>query len=353
MAPDPDLGSMRCTFLALLSILWLGCGRAQNSADQPPASFVAPDTMVAARTLTGRAVTDDAPISAIIRRIFQDSRGHFWFGSNDEGIYRYDGERLMWFSQADGLAGYQVTGIIEDRKGRIWVSTNSGISCIDGKSVVNYTTKNGLSGARVWCIFQAHNGIIWAGTDTGPCHFNGNTFMPLDLPASGGAAPGMNWCITEDPHEDLWFGTQAGACIYNGRTFRWLTRKEGLLDDNVTSILFDRNGDAWLGSFTGGVARYDGHAFTHFTAPKDIGDNEVWNLYPDRQGRIWFDSEGFGTYRYDGSALHNFGVKEGLPMLAVQSILEDREGRFWFGGAGGIYRRDGTDFLEVGRNGPW
>jgi len=82
----------------------------------------------------GRQVIGDGQLTDYVRRILQDSRGHYWFGSNGDGVYRYDGATLVVFSVGEGLAGAQVTGILEDRRGHIWISTDGGVSRFDGKS---------------------------------------------------------------------------------------------------------------------------------------------------------------------------------------------------------------------------
>ncbi|MBK6832036.1 MAG: hypothetical protein IPG92_15480 [Flavobacteriales bacterium] len=80
----------------------------------------------------GKKVTGDGQLTEYVRRIFQDSQGRYWFGSNGDGIHRYDpgsGAGLLEvFITDDGLAGSQVTGILEDRNGHIWISTDGGVS---------------------------------------------------------------------------------------------------------------------------------------------------------------------------------------------------------------------------------
>ncbi|MFZ1688854.1 MAG: two-component regulator propeller domain-containing protein [Flavobacteriales bacterium] len=366
---------MRSPLLLLMPLLLLGCGHAgtDSTGREQDTVFVsapsaAPDTML------GKQVGGDRQITGILRRIFQDSKGHFWFGSNSEGIYRYDGNTLTWFSRADGISGSQVTGILEDRKGDIWFSTNGGVTRYDGSAFMNFTDKDGLSSDQVWCIFLARDGTIWAGTNAGLCRFDGTVpdtsgrghFTPIDLPAIDAEAMDLGipitiWCIAQDRNGDLWLGTDVGICVHDERSFHWLTMSDGIVDKNVTCILVDRNDKVWFGSFGAGLCRYDpsaalsegGRSFTRFTAPDDIGDNEVWAIREDRQGNIWCSSEGHAVYRYDGKSLRNLSEKEGLGVLAVQSIFEDREGRLWFGGAGGLYRYEGNSFVNVKRNGPW
>lgn len=309
----------------------------------------------------------DLQIGEYVRRVFEDKAGNLWFGTNGEGIARFNGKDLSYFSTYNGLSGSQVTAIMEDAGGNIWCATQGGISRFDGKGVTNFTMNDGLTDNWVWSLYQDSKGTIWAGTLMGLCRFDGAKFSSFALPATKVAHPAPDLsvsrvsAITEDKTGNLWFGTDGGgAYSYDGKSFTNFTTTDGLCDNNVTSILKDRKGNIWFGSMNGGLSCYDpspelragGKSFTSFNQETGIGNNEVWNIYEDKKGDIWFSSEGFGVYRYDGKTLTNFGEKEGLGIKAVQTIYEDSKGRLWIGGGGGLYRFDGKDtFFNVTRDG--
>lgn len=83
-----------------------------------------------------------------ITTIFEDSKQRLWFGSEDGGFCRYDEktETFKRITTADGLLSNVVHKIVEDRYGRLWISTNNGIACYDTESgkIENYNTQNGL-----------------------------------------------------------------------------------------------------------------------------------------------------------------------------------------------------------------
>lgn len=322
-------------------------------------------------TTRGKVVTGDGQLTEYVRRIFQDSKGNYWFGSNGDGIYHYVPETgtLELFNTDEGLAGYQVTGILEDRKGHIWISTNAGVSRFDPSAPLgtnaftNYTAKDGLPNDRCWSIYEARDGRIWVGTATGVCRSraeamagDGPFFEPLSLPGVGSEEPAAYWiaCITQDSAGDLWFATrEVGALRYDGRAVRWFDVKDGLGDHELACIREASTGGLWITSMNNGIAHFDGAAVKHFAAPHDIGNNEVWTVFEDRDGDIWFSSEGFGVYRFNGNTLRNYSTEQGLGVIAVQTIHQDRAGRMWFGGGGGLYRLEGDTMVHVKRNGPW
>jgi ligand-binding sensor domain-containing protein len=350
-----ELGGMdRSVLMLLVSVVIVACGPVGERA--PVEAGTAP----VAQVLMGRTVPGDGPITAYVRRILEDGRGHYWFGSNGEGVYRYDGENLVQFTVQEGLAGEQVTGIIEDRKGRVWIATDGGLSRYDPSDTttatfVNYTTKDGLSADAVWSIYEARDGTIWAGTTAGACRYDGKAFMPFDMRVDGTMAERAPWvlCITEDRQGELYFGTDQGAFRTHGTTLERIPGAPVGADAMIPCILVDGQDRVWIGSMTGGITCSASGTTKRYTAPGSIGDNEVWTVFEDRAGHIWFSAEGHGVYRLANGELRNYGTAQGLGITAVQSIHEDRGGRLWFGGGGGLYRLQGDTVVEVRRVGPW
>lgn len=80
-----------------------------------------------------------------IRSIFQDSRGNYWFGTHDAGVYRYDGKVLSHFTEKDGLSSDQVRAI-QDHSGNLWFGTGgfAGLLPLDGQSFKTYVGPGGL-----------------------------------------------------------------------------------------------------------------------------------------------------------------------------------------------------------------
>lgn len=53
-------------------------------------------------------------LSPFVRRVFQDRTGNLWFGTNGDGVIRYDGNSLEYFSTDDGFGGITVRGMVQD-----------------------------------------------------------------------------------------------------------------------------------------------------------------------------------------------------------------------------------------------
>lgn len=301
----------------------------------------------------------DQQISAYIREVFQDREGSYWFGTNGDGVARYDGTSLDYFSAEQGFAGAAVRGIAEDSAGSLWFVTDAGVTRYSGGTFTNYTDAHGLRDTDGWSIFIDSADTVWVGTMRGVVRFDGTRFVPFDIPRATVAnpqprfTPTLVWAIREDPEGHLWFATDGeGLRRYDGESFTTYTTADGLAGNNIRSIFRDRRGDTWFGSTTG-LARYDGTTFHAYTTDDAVADGWVWTFAEDAAGDLWISVLGTGLVRYDGKSFTTFAHTSGLSRSHVQSIYLDRDNRLWLGCSGGLYRFDNGALINITKDGPW
>jgi ligand-binding sensor domain-containing protein len=343
--------------------------KGQYKNDQPGQSFIAEGRPTPSNNPTF-LLENPEHISLFVRRVFQDKKGNLWLGTNGDGVARYDGKSLLYFTTIEGLSGNAVRGIIEDENGNTWFATNGGISRYDGKTFTNLYLPGGRLNNATWCILKDKAGNLWTGTEGGLFRYDAIlrifTSIPLPVPDIKDAlgayqAPKLINCIMEDRAGTLWFGSNGGgAYCYDGKSFINISEKDGLANNFVQCIIEDKTGNLWFSTRFGGVSQYDGKSFTNFTMKDGLSSNFVWTLLEERSGKIWFSLTGEGLARYDGNSFTSFTEKDGLKVTHVQSIFEDRNGKIWLGASGGLFRYDGNSpanghkgFVTVTRNGPW
>lgn len=313
----------------------------------------------------------DTQIDDYVVEVFEDSKGNLWFGTMAKGAARYDGKSLTYFSKKDGLCDNTVACINEDKDGNIWFGTHNGASRYDGRTFTSFTETGGLHGAGCQILVD-RSGNIWAGTNHGAFRFDGVSFSKFSIPDPGIKAPsckwetGKVWCLMEDRKGNIWFGRDGlGACRFDGTSFTHFTKKDGLCSNNVSQIMEDRQGNIWFGSLSsdqpryvqeGGLSRYDGRTFTRFPETKGLHDNDIYTIYEEQSGNIWIGATGVGAYRFDGEKFTLFDRTDRKDLtvhFGVQSIREATDGRLWFGFSGGLFRFNGTSFVNVTQAGPW
>lgn len=62
------------------------------------------------------------------RSIFEDRRGILWFGSEMDGLARYDGATFTVLTDRDGLGGNEVMSMVQDPDGNLWFATSAGLT---------------------------------------------------------------------------------------------------------------------------------------------------------------------------------------------------------------------------------
>ena len=80
--------------------------------------------------------------------VYQDKKHNYWFGSWGEGLYKYDGKKIIRFTIADGLASNRIDEIREDKAGHVYFNTPGGISRYDGNAFT--TLKMSAQSTNEW-----------------------------------------------------------------------------------------------------------------------------------------------------------------------------------------------------------
>lgn len=299
-------------------------------------------------------------VSEFIWQIHQDSSGHYWFGTNHDGILFYNNDSLIQYTPKDGIGGNAIRAIVEKENGEIWFGTSNGLTSYNGKYFTNYTTKDGLIDNEIWTVEIDKEGIIWIGTVGGVSKFDGNSFENFDVPKPNVLSPEPMLSekrvgdILIDQNGHLWFVNDGyGITKFNGSQFEFFTTKNGLTDNNVADLFEDSKGNIWIGTYYGGVSKFDGKTFTNFTKEGKIEGIETYNFCEDRMGNIWFSAENYGVYRYNGKEFTQFTMKEGLATNTIQTIYEDNKGQIWFSTWEGISLYEGKEITNVADKEPW
>jgi ligand-binding sensor domain-containing protein len=301
-------------------------------------------------------------VREFVRTMYQDKKGNYWFGTNGDGIIRYNGQILERITITEINPNFRVLEIVEDKVGNLWFGTSEGLIKYDGVKFKTFSFKEGLPGvnAEIWGLTIDKSGLIWVGSVGGVSQFDGEKFIPFSLPTSKveNAKPMLSdklvFKIIEDRNGTMWFANDGnGIFKYNNGNFTHLTTKNGLVDNNTADILEDRQGNIWIGTFYGGVSKFDGKKFTNFTKDRIIEGEETYNFYEDSKGNIWFTAEGFGVYRYDSKNFKKITIKDGLTSNVTLSILEDKKGQVWFGSWQGLCIFDGEKFVNAKDKEPW
>lgn len=280
-----------------------------------------------------------------VKSIFEDRSGNIWFGTIRKGLVRYFGTGFHVYTTGDGLLSDIVNSVCQDRQGNIWIGTSEGLSRFDGKNFTHYTTAKGLVNNNVFDLFVDHAGRLWIATIGGVSLFDGRRFT--NYTTEFGLVSNIVYSIHESDQNQIWFSTYEGVSIFDGSGFRNITIEEGLPNERAEDLLIDRNNQVWIGTYGGGLAKLQGNKISVVRMANDINSNIVKSVIEDREGNYWLGTWN-GLFRYNGDRFLTYTTDDGLSNNNLLSIYSDAMNNIWMGTlAGGVNIYNGRDFEKI------
>ncbi|QNL52537.1 histidine kinase [Olivibacter sp. SDN3] len=204
---------------------------------------------------------------------FQASGTHYYFKH-----YQVD----------DGLLHNNVTSIIQDKLGFIWVGTRGGLNRFDGHNFKHHIIPSNNSGANYIRIVREDNdGFIWVGTQMGLFKFDpvSESFRQFNL------LPFLNIRdLKIDSKNNLWIIANANLYKYDQSSSKLLA-----FDLSLTAFDIDNEGNIWLATIAGDIKKLD--AQHHQTSDIPLASNEPFKHRAVTQIRHFGNNLLIGTMR--------------------------------------------------------
>lgn len=138
---------------------------------------------------------------ARVRNVFRAQDGALWIGTDGRGIFRLGpGNQAEQFTRANGLVNNFIRGILQSRRGDLWIATDEGVSRWSHGTFQNFTVQDGLVYFSVRAMLEDQNGDLWIGTDHGLSHLSGDHFVQ---DAATRALEGEQALANRTPSSDL------------------------------------------------------------------------------------------------------------------------------------------------------
>lgn len=267
-----------------------------------------------------------------------DREGNFWLATTS-GLRRLRRQLITALSVKDGLNRNEVYPLLQTAKGDVFIGTVQGVNRYSDGKITNPGLKyesgfplymRGLwedTSARVWLGYQGEGGFGRFEEPSSVRRIGKN-----DIPN------GATDFASDREGNNIWIATEEGLFKYkDDQEIAHYTVKDGLRNDKIITIHFDRNGSLWLGTFDGLSKLKDGK-FINYNAEPNSPKGFVRVIYEDAEGVLWFGTYSDGLVRYKDGKFFNYRVEDGLFNNGVFAILEDRRGNFWMSSNRGIHR---------------
>lgn len=268
--------------------------------------------------------------------VFEDLKGNKWFGSNGNGLTKYDGKVYSYYNNEQGLAGNFIRDIEQDKNGNLWICTNRGLNFYNGLFFINFSDKIPLRNKETFTAYKDKTGKIYVGAYAGYYTVNGNEFDYVKLPVIDSNISAHAYSVRsvfEDDLGNFWFGTEgAGVFKYDGKDYvQYLNN--GLNRGTNNSIVQDKNGLIWIGNNVNGLINYDGKTFNNLTIKDSVKFNNqtaietmgVTSMLTDDFGNIWVGSRNLGLWKINEKANKRIETKSSF----VNSLYKDSKGKIW------------------------
>ncbi|MCX6223401.1 MAG: histidine kinase [Bacteroidia bacterium] len=247
-------------------------------------------------SISGNQVTD----------LFNDPP-YVWIGTQT-GLTRYNTDNsaakvYVPNSSGNSLAGSVLWHISKDSRGNFWFATNNGLSRLDHSTglFTNYyhdpDNPNSLSNNACHDVFEMSPGVFLISTQYGLNEFHETTGKwKVYLPVPGNATTLSTtyiFGVFKDSQGILWVYTNGGGiCTFDTQsgTFDRYSTAEGLSDNTVYGIYEDRDGIFWLPT-NNGLSRFDhrNDEFTNFDVQEGLLSNEFNknSIYATETGEVF------------------------------------------------------------------
>ncbi|AFH50022.1 Signal transduction histidine kinase [Ignavibacterium album JCM 16511] len=341
------------------------------------------------------------------------------------------GKYIRYTQQKDnpkGIVSNQINQLILDNSGVLWLATENGISSIsvrynfllptnlssqtklkvfnkDIKAITKYDKENvligtesglfklnlkefneseitKLSGLNIWSLYKDNDDNLWVGTyGQGLFNFNFKTNalkkIRIEYPLFKTLAYNYIKDIKKDKDGNLLIATWGGGLVNLINPYSekyqikfWRSNKnnpEALSFNDVWSVLVDKNGRVWLGTYGGGLNYFDESknrflSLNVSNSKNHLKSNSILSIYestlPDDEKNdlttIWICTDQGLTklvLKNDtefksiselivSSGLYN--IDNGLSSEIVKSIVQDKHGNLWAATSNGIFVYDKT-----------
>ena len=349
------------------------------------------------------------------RCMIQTSDGNYWFGTNS-GLIGYDAKMQLIAhyvhdpDEPSSLSSDIVHNVFKDSEGSLWVGTEEGVSLLmfEKGAFLHPMDKPGSDGigmSQVRHFIEDESGTIWVGTNKGVYRYKRHSDKPGDGVFTK-MVDGSCMQLLIDTHQNLWIGHGSGkgleiwpiADIAEGKTppehyYSIGHNQRSLSDSSIETMMMDRRGDIWIGTYGNGLNFFSYHnkpfhtvsflekdpllhvsnrintfcfdgpdlwigtesslvrynreteeyrAYRHDpNDPTSLGGDGIYAIHKDRRGNLWVGAwnNGLSLYHPETDSFEHFrnDPRDALSLSNnhVFCIFEDRENRLWIGTIGG------------------
>ncbi len=315
---------------------------------------------------------DGLPQSTV-QAITQTTDGFMWFGTQD-GLARFNGQQFLRFSDMS----LNIIDMQADSQGGIWIATHGrGLIYFKGHTFESFDESKGVSSDNIDSVTLTEDGLVWVACEKG-IYFGGHhgfenfesslttdaqiidiqagkdgsivvvtqesviaikAGVALDLDPNNLLLDGYVSLVYRDQADRLWLPHTNGFSKVSGKALDFDLLPEARGNYVPTSMLQDRDGQFWIGSY-GTLSRVLGSQKSSLaTGNMPVVFETVLVLFEDREGNIWVGTDNHGVIQIRNTPFITYGLAEGMSNEVVFPIAETTGQGVWAGTEDGFINR--------------
>lgn len=323
-----------------------------------------------------------------VRDVLDDGKGCIWIGTDHKGIFIYEraSETLknILFTTNDNtsIASNHVACLYQDKNETIWIGHNKvGLSyCHD--SFRKFITVKYPNCSDITSVMEDRNGNIWLGTDGYGLYIEGKNGTLRKFPIFNSSII----ALLEDQKGRIWISSYMNGlfCFENGKLHKFIPQNNELASNVIWGLLEDRYGKIWISSIEAlqcldpdngtisSILNVDGEYIHSISTHYDGGDKlyvctpyglytidivtgkqflylgnkkgtqifkspYISNTYKSKNNQLFLaHTNGLTIWDLNTDSLYYMDEETGLCNNVIQAITEDNDEKIWVTTSNGV-----------------
>ena len=284
----------------------------------------------------------------------EDNNGNIWVGGNSGlDIYNLETGILRCLKTSDYGTSSGCNSLFQDSKGFIYIGTfGGGMSIYNPRNmkVRNVGQNQGLGNYGISFFKEDKKGRIWVGTQSGINLFN-QTDEDLEIKEIKLGLGSVSFIsATVDSDENLWFTSDSGVFHYDVKKDQWkqLDLIKDIPNKRVNEICTDHFGRIWMGTDEDGIYVYDtNETIVHFTKEDGLAHMRILSFVSTKDEMFVATTKSLTVINLHSFSLKNYDKTQGLSSTDFKpnAALRLKNNQIWWGMVDGIFILDPKPIL--------